>query len=211
MALDRDPHTSYNSTGWETFRNVWQDRELRSSLTTIFLVFGAYSGLLNVIPFYLVSLSPDISELSIAATYAGYLAGVLIALGTDRILGTLGGARPTLNLSLTVYGLSFLLLWFSGTHTIALVMLVTSGSFFLMHALLSGLVNQRSTAQSSVLNGLYVSFYYAGGSLGAWAMPQLFRLGGWTLVIATLAMCCAAAFVFSAGLRHANETPHPHG
>jgi len=47
-------------------------------------------------------------------------------------------------------------------------------------------VNHNARSLGGVVNGLYVSCYYAGGALGAWLMGYVYELFGWTTFVVVL-------------------------
>ena len=51
---------------------------------------------------------------------------------------------------------------------------------FVIHTLAASEVNHNARSLGGVVNGLYVSCYYAGGALGAWLMGYVYELFGWT-------------------------------
>lgn len=67
---------------------------------------------------------------------------------------------------------------------------------FVIHTLAASEVNHNARSLGGVVNGLYVSCYYAGGALGAWLMGYVYELSGWTLfsmilaAIGGMGTCC---------------------
>jgi YNFM family putative membrane transporter len=56
-----------------------------------------------------------------------------------------------------------------------------------IHTLAASEVNHNARSLGGVVNGLYVSCYYAGGAFGAWLMGYIYELFGWTLFLMVLA------------------------
>jgi YNFM family putative membrane transporter len=50
---------------------------------------------------------------------------------------------------------------------------------FLVHATASGLVNRLVPGNKGMVNGLYVAFYYGGGTLGSYLPGYAYRYWGW--------------------------------
>ena len=77
-------------------------------------------------------------------------------------------------------------------------MLVHAAGFFLIHSVLSGLVNIRATEHKGIINGLYVSVYYLSGALGAWLPFYGYTAYGWNslLVFFSLMMVVAGWLVW---------------
>ena len=57
---------------------------------------------------------------------------------------------------------------------------------FVIHTLAASEVNHNARSLGGVVNGLYVSLYYAGGAFGAWLMGYIYELFGWTLFLWSL-------------------------
>ena len=57
---------------------------------------------------------------------------------------------------------------------------------FVIHTLAASEVNHNARSLGGVVNGLYVSCYYAGGALGAWLMGYVYELFGWTTFVVVL-------------------------
>jgi YNFM family putative membrane transporter len=47
------------------------------------------------------------------------------------------------------------------------------------HALLSGYVNTLAKSKKGIANGVYISFYYLGGTIGSFAPGALYECCGW--------------------------------
>ncbi len=48
------------------------------------------------------------------------------------------------------------------------------------HSLLSGFVNKLSQENKAIANGVYISFYYMGGTLGSFVPGYFFNNFGWS-------------------------------
>ncbi|MEE2820264.1 MAG: hypothetical protein VX915_00780 [Pseudomonadota bacterium] len=58
---------------------------------------------------------------------------------------------------------------------------------FVVHTLVASEVNHNARSLDGVVNGLYVSCYYAGVAFGAWLIGYIHELFGWTLFLIALA------------------------
>jgi len=81
-------------------------------------------------------------------------------------------------------------------------MFLFSAGMFTIHSVLPGLVNRLGASYRSVVNGLYLSAYYLGGTLGTFAPGYLLELGGWSAFIGGLLIIVGLALV-STGREHA--------
>ncbi|SDL26110.1 MFS transporter, YNFM family, putative membrane transport protein [Geoalkalibacter ferrihydriticus] len=145
----------------------------------VFGFFLVFAAIMNFIPFRLTEISDDASEFRIGLMYSGYLMGLVTSLSAVRISGWLGGEMPALRLGLGLFALSLSGMLVSSVPVLFGVMFVFCAGMFLAHATASGLLNRCAGANKGVINGLYVSFYYAGGALGSYAPGPVYRIFGW--------------------------------
>jgi YNFM family putative membrane transporter len=74
-------------------------------------------------------------------------------------------------------------------------MFLFCGAMFLVHTTASGLVNQMAGSHHRGLtNGLYVSFYYAGGSIGSFVPGIIYQQFGWSAFLLLLAVICIIGY-----------------
>ena len=199
--LDSDTKPTYSRADPKTIINAWRQPVIRNALLTIFTFFFTFSALLSALPFRMVELAPAISEFEISSVYFGYLIGIVVAINAEKISSALGGQSVALTKTIAIYFSALLLFCIPNTHWMMGFMLIASACFFLLHATLSGFVNHiannTSSDASSTVNGLYVSFYYAGGSLGAWLPAFIYRDFGWNWFIASICGVLFLSFLYS--------------
>lgn len=179
---------------------VLSRRRFRTAYGIIFLVFFVFASLLNLLPFRLTELSAAVSDSRIALVYSGYLIGVVIALGSTVIVARLGGERRAILLGLGAYLVAVLLFVLPSLPMIYLTMWLFCAGMFLIHSVLSAHLNHLAAERKGVVNGLYISCYYAGGTLGSFLPGLLYRHLGWSAYIACLALLVAAAVGLARGL-----------
>jgi YNFM family putative membrane transporter len=146
------------------------------SLASVFFVF---SGILNIVPFHLRDIEPGSTPLVISMLYLGYLVGAPLSFFSDSISRWLGDERKGLLLGLVIHGIGLVMLLFVALQGLIVTMFFLAAGFFLIHALLSGLVNHMAQEHKGVVNGLYVSIYYFSGALGSWLPGYLYEGVGW--------------------------------
>ena len=178
-----------------SIRRVWSDRYYRHAYLALFFVFFVFAGMLNLLPFRLTDIAADMGSFEISLYYLGYLIGIPIAVFSQKITRLLGGPKRALlmGLALNIVGLVFnvsenlALLW--------LTMLGFSAGMFFIHATLSGLLNVHAKEHKGVVNGMYVSIYYASGALGSW-LPALFylRFDWQSLMMASVLMVLVSGY-----------------
>ncbi len=170
----------------------------RYGYVLIFCGFFVFASLLNILPFRLREIQPDIAEWRIALYYLGYLVGALIAWNSHRIVRWCRGIWPSLALGLLAMAGSLPLLLTDDAQVLFATLFVLCAGMFTLHAIMPGYLNQASLGPRGVVNGFYVAFYYTGGALGTWAPVTLYNRCGWSVYLAALAGVLAlAAWVLS--------------
>ncbi len=164
----------------------------------IALLFFVFSGMLNLLPFRLEQLEGGYSPLRAGAMYSGYLMGIITCLTSHRASRALGG--PTRAMAVGAGGVIAAAAIFAMPAQAAIFacVFVLCTGMFLAHSVAPGVLNGAESEHKGLVNGLYISFYYSGGALGAY-MPGLilvhygFNAAAGVLVIAaTLATILAA-------------------
>jgi len=62
------------------------------------------------------------------------------------------------------------------------------------HSLLSGFVNTLTHENKAIANGLYISFYYTGGTLGSFLPGIFIRDFSWTVFVYSLLFVICLSF-----------------
>jgi YNFM family putative membrane transporter len=179
---------------------------LRCYLVT-FCAFFAFSGLLNYLPFRLAELWASTglpgagAELRTALMYSGFLMGIAASLSSGRVVRLLGSERNAVMGGLLVYLAAALLFNVADTMVVFGVMFVFCAGMFTVHSVLPGYLNRMAGQHSrGVVNGLYLSFYYAGGTLGSYLPGLAYTCSGWAAFTAVLASVLALALALAAGI-----------
>jgi YNFM family putative membrane transporter len=205
--LRGDAQSEVGHMGVAAVRSTLAQPLYRNAYLGIFFIFFVFASLLNYLPFRLKALRPEIMESTISTVYLGYLIGVLIALNGVRIADSLGG-----ELRGVFIGIGLLAFGVVGMSTdsvagvFAFVFCLCAG-FFTIHSLLSAYLNHVTSRHRGVVNGLYISSYYAGGALGGWLPGYIYRGAGWETYLGTLLAILALAAWWIACMRRASSVP----
>ncbi|KAK3604202.1 hypothetical protein CHS0354_002010 [Potamilus streckersoni] len=169
----------------------------------IFSGFFVFTAVINYIPFRIREIVPDASPQMIAVAYLGYLGGLISLLSapllrrtpriTEKILipaSVLGSLCGLAGLFMPFYAL------------IGIFTLLFCASFFMLHGLSSGYINQISQIHKGTANGLYIAFYYSGGTLGSILPGFIYRWADWTWFITALLAVTVFQFYLSFRLSH---------
>jgi len=175
------------------FRKVLRVPGLAAGYAAIFCVFFIFAALLNVLPFRMTALAPDISVTAIGFAYAGYLSGLVVSLNATRFAARLGSEPRVYLLGLVLYGAGLLVFALPSIGGIYLAMFVFCAGMFLLHTRLSGQLNHLGHDHRGVVNGIYIASYYFGGALGSWLPAELYRHAGWQPFLLVLVVVLALA------------------
>lgn len=173
---------------------------------SIFCLFLIFAAVMNFLPFRLTELSDQANELRIGLMYSGYMMGIVTSLGAPRFISWIQGELKTIRVGLFCLGLTLIGLATNQVWVLFGMMFLFCGAMFLVHATASGLVNQLAGNQHRGLtNGLYVAFYYAGGSIGSFAPGIVYSRFGWNGFLILLALVCCTGYICINKVRFATE------
>lgn len=161
----------------------------------VFCLFLVFSAVMNFIPFRLTELSDKADSMRIGLMYSGYMMGIVTSLGAPWFIRHLGGEVRTIRWGLLVLGGILATLATPLVGVLFAAMFLFCGAMFLVHTTASGLVNQMAgNTHRGLTNGLYVAFYYAGGSIGSFAPGILYQQFGWNAFLLLLALICIIGY-----------------
>ncbi|MFB6272039.1 MAG: MFS transporter [Salinibacter sp.] len=185
--LEPEPTRRQREVNLSRLGTVLQTPSLVPLYGVVFSAFFVFTALLNYAPF-------RISDLGVGGTgasglaYIGFLLGIAASLLSHRIVEFVGGKLRAITLGSVTLGAALGLAWVSAFSAVTASIVAASGGFFLLHAVLSGYVNQSTEADSSLVNGLYVAIYYTGGAAGSYVPGLVYEAAGWTAFLGVLAL-----------------------
>jgi YNFM family putative membrane transporter len=184
--LAADPPVEFTRIRWRTMHEILSRRLFLSVYLLVFCCFFVFASLLNFLPYRLKLIDPQISEMGISLYYAGYLIGTLIGANAMRITRLFGNVPRVLTVGATLLLAALPLFLLSDANAIYLVMVLFCAGMFTVHALAPGFLVHQQLEHRGLVNGLYVSFYYTGGALGAWAPGWIYENEGWSTYVVFL-------------------------
>lgn len=193
--LERDVNLQYSRPrAGEVFALIRQGPLLWIYLA-IFSVFFVFAGLLNFLPFELKRLNPAFGETGIGFMYSGYVMGILVSLNIRRLIAWLGSEFAMAATGLCIYALGIIGFMVPQHTAMFAAMFIFCTGMFMVHALLSGSVNTLASRNRAIANGVYISFYYLGGTMGSFAPGVLYEYFGWRCFLSGL-LCMVGAALF---------------
>ncbi|MBU1249433.1 MAG: MFS transporter, partial [Proteobacteria bacterium] len=173
--------------------------ELLRVYLMIFCCFFTFTAALNFLPFRLNELERGASELRTGSMYLGYLVGIAAALLSTRMAERFGEA-VTLRAGILLFACSVAACALPSGDGLLLALFPFCAGFFLVQSLGPGVVNARVEGKRGVVNGLYIAFYYGGGTLGSIAPGFIYHSFGWGAFIAVLVGVLLVALLLTRGL-----------
>jgi YNFM family putative membrane transporter len=172
-----------------------------------FFVFVAIS---NYLPFRLTDITGGISEFRISMAYAGYIVGMISALYSPRLITLFEGEATTLLVALSGFLVVIFIFLSDSTVVVFVNMFLFCACMALVQAVCPGYINRLVLPnQKSVANGLYLSIYYAGGSLGSYLPGFIYTHFGWDYYIYSLAFVVLITLVLAWGLKERGRSGIP--
>jgi YNFM family putative membrane transporter len=127
--------------------------------------------------------------------YFGYVMGILVSLNVRRMIGLFGSETNVALSGLFLYIVGICGFMVPDHRAMFLAMFVFCTGMFMAHSLLSGYVNTLARNKKGIANGIYISFYYLGGTIGSFAPGIVYEQFGWRIFLYSLiVMVCGAIF-----------------
>ncbi len=166
--------------------------------------FFVFVSLSNILPFRLTDIAHGISEFRIGMAYSGYLVGIVLALSAPRLVVLFGSEARTLIIGLCCYLAATFIFLTDAAIVIFVNMFLFCASIALLQSVCAGYINKLASLHKGVANGLYISIYYAGGSLGSYLPGWIYMHFGWHSYLFCLACVICVALSLAWGLRTRN-------
>lgn len=183
------PHSSQMASAKITPKVVLellQDKRYALLYLGAFLILFCFQGALNFMPFAIKALNPNITPAQIGFLYLGYIIGIITALLVGRIKRALGGDLRAIVFGFLVFGIAPLIMLAQNFWWLFFAVFVICIGMFIVHSVLSAFVNSISSEKKGITNGLYLAFYYTGGTFGTTLPSYLYNHFGWTVLCVTL-------------------------
>ena len=163
-----------------------QDKRYALLYMGAFLVLFCFQGALNFMPFEIKALNPNITPAQIGFLYLGYIIGIITALLVGRIKRALGGDLRAIVFGFLVFGIAPLIMLAQNFWWLFFAVFVICIGMFIVHSVLSAFVNSISSEKKGITNGLYLAFYYTGGTFGTTLPSYLYNHFGWGVLCVAL-------------------------
>jgi len=183
-----------------TFVRHLREPGLRRLFAVGFLLMGAFVTLYNYIGYRLVAPPYRLRESAVAAIFTVYLVGAVSSTWAGHLAARRGRRWVLWRAVAAILAGAALTLVSNLAGVILGVTLVTAG-FFAGHSVASSWVGRRVSEARGQASGLYLFFYYLGGSVVGWAGGHGWAAFGWPGVAAFVGGSALIALVIALDLR----------
>lgn len=163
----------------------------------IFCLFFVFAAMMNFVPFELKRLLPSSGETGVGFLYLGYSMGLLVSLNSGRVIRWCRGAVNGISIGIVIFAVGCVMFSTKVYAVMFGAMFVFCLGLFTAHSLLSGAVNRLAKDNKAIANGLYICFYYTGGTLGSILPAALYEEYGWNVFLGQLLVMIGVAFWFT--------------
>ena len=177
--------------------NVVKNKLFFNIYVMMFFIFFVFQALLNFLPFQLTTLGQSVGFGKIGLMYAGYIVGFIISIRILKLIHFFHGEVRTIIAGIMIYALGTFVFYVNDYMVMFFGMFIFCGGFFIIHSVASGLISKLAHEKRAISNGLYISFYYAGGTLGSFAPGVFYEYLGWHVFISLLVMIILSALFFA--------------
>lgn len=163
--------------------NVLRVRHNKLIYISMFFVFFVFQAVLNFIPFELKNLEHGVNEGKIGLIYIGYAIGVLISVNATKIIKFCVNEKNAMIVGVLIFAAGVGLFHIKTFWIMLFSMFVFCSGMFTIHSIATGYVNSLAKEHKGIANGLYLAFYYAGGTLGTFLPSFIYQGFGWDILL----------------------------
>lgn len=149
----------------------------------MFNVFFVFSAILNTLPFRIKEIYENANEFTISLVYMGYIMGILISLNLKKIVKIFKTELFTVIVALIIFIFTTLFLTTNNTLIFFGLFFIFCIGMFTCHSVSTGLANSLKNSQKALTSGMYLTFYYIGGSLGSFIPAIIYNHFNWNTMI----------------------------
>lgn len=181
---------------WGHLKNV----TLLKAYGIAFLIMFSFVGVFNYITFRLSGPPYNLSPAAIGWLFLTYLAGTVSSTVSGRFIDKAGN-RIAVIMGLTIALVGLMIMVIPTLWVIVAGLLVFCFGFFAVHAAASAWVNKNAEQARASAMGLYLVFYYVGGSFGSTGLGFPWHYWGWTGVTAGVVTAAALGLLLGVFLK----------
>lgn len=177
--------------------DILKNKSFFNIYVMMFFIFFVFQALLNFIPFQLKNLSSTMGYGKVGMMYAGYIIGFIVSIRILWLIRYFGSETKTIMIGIFTYVIGLQIFHINDYAVMFGGMFVFCAGFFIIHSVASGLISKLAHEKRAISNGLYLSFYYAGGTIGTFAPGVFYQYLGWHVFVTLLASVALATLFFA--------------
>ncbi len=176
--------------------SILKDRRFVAVYFLMFGIFFVFAGLLNILPFRIKELDPNATETKIGLMYLGYSTGIVVSLISRKIVKLFKGEINTILFATLFF--AFITIFFVSDNItfIFFLLFIFCIGMFTIHSIASGLANTIKKDKKALTSGMYLTFYYVGGSFGSVVPSIVYKNFGWNFTISIFVAIVLSIFLF---------------
>ena len=178
--LEKDANMEYTRPKMSEVGSLLRKKKYFWLYIGIFSIFFVFSAMMNFLPFALKAMNPGAGEAGIGFLYFGYAMGIFVSLNSRKIIAYFGNESDAIRGGIFIFFVGTSLFFMKSYTVMFAAMFVFCTGLFMAHSLLSGFVNKMSSEKKAIANGVYISFYYLGGTLGSFVPGFFYERYGWS-------------------------------
>lgn len=171
-----------------------RNRRLAATYVTGFNALFCHVGLFTYANFHLAKPPFSLSTSALGLIFLVYALGIVVTPLAGRIIDRIGYRAGAVT-AICFIATGALLTLAGSLPVFILGLAVASTGIFIIQASSSSHVGHAAEGARSAATGLYVAFYYLGGSAGATALVIPWTLGGWKALVAAILLVQSVSFI----------------
>jgi YNFM family putative membrane transporter len=194
--LNYDAQAHLTKATVKDITQILRDKRFLVIYLLMFSIFFVFVGVLNILPFRLKELDPSTSESQIGLLYLGYGVGIVVSLYIHRIINFFNKEMRAILFGIAIFFISTLLYVVEDPLIIFLNVFLFCLGMFIVHTVSTRIANSLKESQKSLTSGMYLTFYYIGGTVGSIIPPMFYQLYGWDKTIYLCMFLLFVIFIF---------------
>jgi len=195
--LNYDAQANLTKATIKDITGIMKDRRFTVIYVLMFTIFFVFVGVLNILPFRLKELDPTTSESQIGLLYLGYGVGIMVSLFIHKIINFFNKEMRAILFGIGIFFISTLIYIISDPLIIFLNVFLFCLGMFVVHTVSTRIANSLKQTQKALTSGMYLTFYYIGGTVGSIIPPMFYQVYGWDKTIYLCMFLLVVIFIFT--------------
>lgn len=176
---------------------ILKDKRFTLIYFVMFCMFFVFGGVLNILPFRVKDISDSVNEFQISLLYLGYGMGIIVSLGSKKIVKFFKNELNTIVISILFFLFILIFLVVEDIVYLFILLFLFCIGMFTVHTVSTGLANSMKSSQKSLTSGIYLTFYYLGGATGSFFPSIIYKYFGWDIMIYCFEIILALVIVIT--------------